>query len=51
VVVTSKYTAGQDFAGAAAVRCGYDGAEPLSVAVLQRLHRQWWGVGPAADGG
>ncbi|MGH3558744.1 MAG: HAD family hydrolase [Mycobacterium sp.] len=42
IVVTTDYTAGQDFTGAAAVRSTYDGTEPLSAALCQRLHRRWW---------
>jgi HAD superfamily hydrolase (TIGR01509 family) len=42
VVVTTAYTATQNFAGAAAVLPGYDGAEPLTALGCQRLHRQWW---------
>ncbi|MGH3564401.1 MAG: HAD family hydrolase, partial [Mycobacterium sp.] len=42
IVVTTDYTAGQDFTGAAAVRSSYDEAEPLSAVVCQRLHRRWW---------
>jgi beta-phosphoglucomutase-like phosphatase (HAD superfamily) len=41
VVVTTGYTAGQEFAGAAAVRSGYDGPEPLLAIGCQQLHRQW----------
>jgi HAD superfamily hydrolase (TIGR01509 family) len=42
IVVTSDYTAGQDFTGAAAIRSAYDGIRPLSAADCQRLHRRWW---------
>lgn len=42
VVVTTDYTAEQEFTGAAAVRTGYDGAEPLLAAGCRQLHRQWW---------
>jgi beta-phosphoglucomutase-like phosphatase (HAD superfamily) len=39
LVVTTPYTEGQDFAGAASVRCGYDG---LVAAGCEALHRRWW---------
>jgi beta-phosphoglucomutase-like phosphatase (HAD superfamily) len=42
VVLTTAYTAGHDFTGAAAVRSGYDGAEPLLASTCARLHRRWW---------
>jgi beta-phosphoglucomutase-like phosphatase (HAD superfamily) len=46
VVVTTGYTAGQEFTGAAAVRAGYDSedgaADPLLAASCQRLHQRWW---------
>lgn len=42
IVVTTDYTAGQDFTGAAAVLSAYGGTEPLSAALCQRLHRRWW---------
>jgi beta-phosphoglucomutase-like phosphatase (HAD superfamily) len=42
LVVTSGYTANQKFVGAAEVRSGYDGPEPLLAAGCQRAHRQWW---------
>ena len=42
VVVTTGYTAGQEFTGAVAVRADYDGPDPLLAAGCQRLHRRWW---------
>jgi beta-phosphoglucomutase-like phosphatase (HAD superfamily) len=46
VVVTTGYTADQQFAGAAAVRAGYEaesrGYEPLLASGCQRVHRRWW---------
>jgi HAD superfamily hydrolase (TIGR01509 family) len=42
VVVTTDYTAGQNFSGAAAVFDAYDGAKPLIAAGCERLHRRWW---------
>ncbi|WP_099247219.1 HAD-IA family hydrolase [Mycobacterium sp. shizuoka-1] len=42
VIVTTDYTAHQDFTGAAAVLPGYDGPEPLSARHCQRLHGRWW---------
>lgn len=39
LVLTTPYTAGQDFTGAAAVRCGYDG---LVASGCEILHRRWW---------
>lgn len=42
IVVTTDYTAGQDFTGAAAVQSAYDGTRPLSAMDCQRLHRRWW---------
>jgi HAD superfamily hydrolase (TIGR01509 family) len=42
VVVTTDYTADQDFTGAAMVRSSYDGIEPLSATNCQRVHRRWW---------
>ncbi|GEL19753.1 HAD-IA family hydrolase [Pseudonocardia asaccharolytica] len=52
IVVTNDYTAGQDFAGAAAVRAGFDGPEPLSAQRCRAVHDSWWtrreeGMGPA----
>ncbi|GFG73076.1 HAD hydrolase-like protein [Mycobacterium botniense] len=41
VVVTTDYSACQNFTGAAALRSGYDGADPLVAAGCQQLHRQW----------
>lgn len=46
VVVTTGYTADQQFAGAAAVRAGYEadsrGHDPLLASGCQRVHRRWW---------
>jgi beta-phosphoglucomutase-like phosphatase (HAD superfamily) len=42
VVVTTGYTADQQFVAAAEVRAGYDGPEPLLAAGFQRAHRRWW---------
>ncbi len=42
VIVTTDYTAHQDFTGAAAVLPGYDGLEPLSARHCKRLHDRWW---------
>jgi beta-phosphoglucomutase-like phosphatase (HAD superfamily) len=44
IVVSTDYTADQDFAGAAMVRAGFDGIEPLEAAACRRVHRQWWTV-------
>ena len=41
VVVTTGYTADQQFNGAAEVRTGYDGADPLLAAGCQQAHRRW----------
>lgn len=41
IVVTTDYTADQDFTGAATVRSSYDGADPLIAASCERIHRQW----------
>ncbi len=45
VVVTTDYTADQDFAGAAMVRCSFDGIDPLVAASCRRVHREWWTAG------
>lgn len=42
VIVTTDYTAEQDFIGATAVLPGYDGPEPLSARHCKRLHDRWW---------
>jgi beta-phosphoglucomutase-like phosphatase (HAD superfamily) len=42
IVVPTDYTAGEDFAGAAAVLPSYDGDQPLLAADCQRLHKRWW---------
>jgi beta-phosphoglucomutase-like phosphatase (HAD superfamily) len=41
VVVTTGYTADQQFDGATDVRAGYDGADPLLAAGCQQAHRRW----------
>lgn len=49
VVITTEYTAGQKFPGAAEVRPSYEGPDPLRAASCERLHRRWWaGRRPAA---
>ncbi|WP_232527030.1 HAD-IA family hydrolase [Mycobacterium intracellulare] len=42
VVVTTDYTAGQDFAGAAEVRRAFDDAEPLLAEHCRDIHRLFW---------
>jgi beta-phosphoglucomutase-like phosphatase (HAD superfamily) len=42
IVVTTGYTADQQFNGAADVRSGYDGVDPLLAAGCQQAHRRWW---------
>lgn len=42
VVVTTNYTSGQDFTGAALVQSGYDGESPLTAAICRQTHRRWW---------
>jgi len=42
IAVSTDYTAGQDFTGAAEVRSSYEGADPLLAATCERLHRRWW---------
>lgn len=46
IVVSTDYTADQDFTGASAVRAGFDGVEPLGAAACRRLHRQSWAAAP-----
>jgi len=41
LVVTTPYTAGQDFTGAAAVRHRYDEPQPLRASGCVALHRRW----------
>jgi HAD superfamily hydrolase (TIGR01509 family) len=48
VVVTTDYTADQNFAGAAMVRSSYDGGDPLLAASCRRVHREWWTAGGRA---
>jgi hypothetical protein len=33
---------GKQFVGAAEVRDGYDGADPLRATGCQQAHRRWW---------
>lgn len=42
VVVTTDYTAGQDFSGAAAILPAFDGEVPLVAESCRWLHRRWW---------
>lgn len=42
IVVTTDYTADQDFTGAATVRSSYQGVDPLVATSCERIHRQWW---------
>jgi HAD superfamily hydrolase (TIGR01509 family) len=49
IVVRTEYTADQDFSGAAIVRAGFDGIEPLVAASCRRVHRQWWTVNKPAS--
>ena len=42
VVVSNDYTADDDFTGAAMVRRGFDGVEPLTASSCQCVHRNWW---------
>lgn len=46
IVVSNDYTAGDDFTGAAMVRCGFDGAEPLVASTCRQVHRDWWARQP-----
>lgn len=41
IVVKTDYTANQDFTGAAMVRAGFDGIDPLTAAGCGRVHRHW----------
>jgi beta-phosphoglucomutase-like phosphatase (HAD superfamily) len=41
VVITPGSTAGERFAGAAEIRPGYDGPDPLLAPECQRAHRRW----------
>lgn len=43
VVVTTDYTADQDFGGAAVVRASFVSPTQLDSASFRRIHRQWWG--------
>jgi HAD superfamily hydrolase (TIGR01509 family) len=45
IVVTTDYTANQDFGGAAVVRDSFDSRKPLDAASCRRIHRQWWARG------
>jgi beta-phosphoglucomutase-like phosphatase (HAD superfamily) len=42
VVVTTGYTAGEQFVDAAEIRAGYDGPDSLLAADCQQAHRRWW---------
>lgn len=42
IVVTTDYTADQDFGLAAMVRTSYDRDVPLDSASCRRIHRDWW---------
>jgi len=42
VVVSNDYTADDDFTGAALVRRGFDGVDPLVASSCVRVHRNWW---------
>jgi HAD superfamily hydrolase (TIGR01509 family) len=42
VIVTTDYTAGQDFGSAAMVRTTFDGGKPLDSASCKRIHQHWW---------
>ncbi|MGV0834194.1 HAD family hydrolase [Mycolicibacterium thermoresistibile] len=44
LVMTTPYTVGHDFAGAAAVRHHYDEPEPLRASGCEALHRRWLAV-------
>jgi beta-phosphoglucomutase-like phosphatase (HAD superfamily) len=41
VVVAPGFTASEQFVGAAEIRAGYDGPDPLLAADCQRAHRRW----------
>jgi beta-phosphoglucomutase-like phosphatase (HAD superfamily) len=43
IVVSNDYTADDDFTGAALVRRGFDGVDPLVASSCLRTHRHWWG--------
>ncbi|TXH32145.1 MAG: HAD family hydrolase [Rhodospirillaceae bacterium] len=42
IVVTTDYTADQDFTGAATIRPSYLDSEPLLAAGCRQIHRRWW---------
>lgn len=42
VVVTTDYTADQDFGGAAEVRTSFECPTPLDSASCRRIHQRWW---------
>ena len=48
VVVTTGYTAGHDYTGAAQVQSGYDG---LLASGCTRLHERWWTTKGAVEAG
>ncbi len=50
MVVTNGYTVGQDFTGAALVRPGFDGADPVRAQTCREMHRRWWFQRGPADG-
>jgi len=42
IVVSTDYTAGQDFTRAAMVRAAFDGSEPLVASTCRMVHGEWW---------
>jgi HAD superfamily hydrolase (TIGR01509 family) len=42
IVVSTDYTADQDFTGAAMVRAGFDSPDPVVAPTCLRVHREWW---------
>lgn len=42
IVVSTDYTAGQDFTGAAMVRAGFDGSDALVASRCREVHQHWW---------
>lgn len=50
VVVTNGYTVDQDFTGAALVRPGFDGADPIRAQICLDVHHRWWSQrGPTVE--
>ncbi|MDW5609747.1 HAD-IA family hydrolase [Mycolicibacterium sp. D5.8-2] len=45
IVITTDYTADQDFCLAAMVRTSYDRGVPIDAAACRRIHRYWWSDG------